>query len=246
NSTPPYERYFPYPETPNAPQYDTDGGARGFGDKPPGKDRPLSPELASPGLESVWAHESEKEVAAPPQPPRPHRRAEELPPRRRLCGLPEKSFYLLLAAVIATAIALGVGLGVGLGSKHERSSSASASVLPAPTSTQPTPSPTATENADYLIGGALHPSYYSTTGAFNGSGIALASQSFATDLQTGTQGSIVMYFQHHSGEIRWQQLSSSGWIGGSASEVVAIDAKNSTPLSAVAYTTNGTSTWHIF
>ncbi|KAI6884843.1 hypothetical protein KC355_g21792, partial [Hortaea werneckii] len=203
NSTLPYERYFPYPETPNAPQYDTDGGARGFGDKPPGKDRPLSPELASPGLESVWAHESEKEVAAPPQPPRPHRRAEELPPRRRLCGLPEKSFYLLLAAVIATAIALGVGLGVGLGSKHERSSSASASVLPAPTSTQPTPSPTATENADYLIGGALHPSYYSTTGAFNGSGIALASQSFATDLQTGTQGSIVMYFQHHSGEIRW-------------------------------------------
>ncbi|RMY31329.1 hypothetical protein D0866_07363 [Hortaea werneckii] len=246
NSSPPYERYFPYPEIPNAPQYGTDGGARGFEDKLPGKDRPLSPELASPGLESVWAHESEKEVAAPPQLPRPNRRAEEIPPRRRLCGLPERSFYLLLAAVIATAIALGVGLGVGLGSKHERSSSASASVLPAPTSTQPALSPTATENAEYLIGGALDPSYYSTTGAFNGSGIALASQSFATDLQTGTQGSIVMYFQHHSGEIRWQQLSSSGWIGGSASEVVAVDAKNSTPLSAVAYTTNGTSTWHIF
>ncbi|KAI6859960.1 hypothetical protein KC338_g7156 [Hortaea werneckii] len=246
NSSPPYERCFPYPETPNAPHYHPDGGVRGFGDKLPDKERPLSPELAFPGLESVWAHESEKEVAAPPQPPGLHVRAEEQSPRKKLCGSPQKSFYLLLALVVATAIVLGVGVGVGLGSRHERSGPTSASVLPVPTSTQPAPSPTATEDVEYLIGGALHPSYYSTTGAFNGSGIALASQSFATDLQTGTQGSIVMYFQHHSGEIRWQQLSSTGWIGGSASEVVAIDAKNSTPLSAVAYTTNGTSTWHIF
>jgi len=110
----------------------------------------------------------------------------------------------------------------------------------------PTASPTAPANAEYLIGGALNPTYYSTSGAFNGSGIALASQSFATNLQTSTQGSLVMYFQHHSGDIRWQQLTSTGWQGGSVSEVVANDAKNSTPLSAVAYALNGTSTWHIF
>ena len=122
---------------------------------------------------------------------------------------------------------------------------------PSPTTTAsatttPTASPTAPADAPYLIGGALNPAYYSTTGAFNGSGIALASQSFATDLQTGTQGSLVMYFQHHTGDIRWQQLTSNGWVGGGVSEVVANDAKNSTPLSAVAYALNGTSTWHIF
>ena len=56
-----------------------------------------------------------------------------------------------------------------------------------------------------------------------------------------------MYFQHHSGEIRWKQLSSSGdWVGGDFSTVIAVDAKNSTPLSAVAYALNNQSTWHIF
>lgn len=56
-----------------------------------------------------------------------------------------------------------------------------------------------------------------------------------------------MYFQHHSGDIRWERLTSTGsWVGGSESEIVASDAKNSTPISAVAYVLNGTSTWHIF
>jgi hypothetical protein len=93
----------------------------------------------------------------------------------------------------------------------------------------------------------MNPTYYSNAGAFNGSGIALASQSFAQSLDSGSQGSLVMYFQHHSGDIRYAQLDPKGqWIGGDFSETVAQDAKNSTPLSAVAYALNGTSTWHIF
>lgn len=116
----------------------------------------------------------------------------------------------------------------------------------ATTSPAATPSPTA--NADpYAIGGAIDPNYYTTRGAFNGSGIALASQSFASNLQDAPLGSLVMYFQHHSGDIRFQRLTSEGvWVGGSQSEIVASDAKNSTPLSAVAYVQNGTSQWHIF
>lgn len=98
-----------------------------------------------------------------------------------------------------------------------------------------------------MIGGAIDSKYYSTQGAFNGSGIALASQSFTRDLQAGTQGSIVMYFQHYTGQIRWKQLSTNGeWLGGAISEVVASDARNNTPLSAVAYDINGSSTWHVF
>ena len=80
-------------------------------------------------------------------------------------------------------------------------------------------------------------SYLSTTGAFNGSGIALASQSF----ESGGFGSVVMYFQHHTGQIRSAQLDNNGeWRGGDATEVVATDAKNRTPIAAVAYARNET------
>jgi len=176
----------------------------------------------------------------------------------------KKWLYVLLALLLLAAIGLGVGLGVGLGTKHHAyvpassqvsvaltrwRSSGSSATTSSPSSTVSWILPTSTppSNAEYLIGGAIDPTYYSTSGAFNGSGIALASQSFARDLQAGTQGSLVMYFQHHSGDIRWQQLSSTGsWLGGSVSEVVAVDAKNNTPLSAVSYALNGTSTWHIF
>ena len=78
---------------------------------------------------------------------------------------------------------------------------------------------------------------FSSTGAFNGSGIALASESFAS----GGYGSLVLYFQHHTGQIRSTQLSSDGrWKGGDATEVVAVDAKNGTPIAAVAYARNNT------
>lgn len=79
--------------------------------------------------------------------------------------------------------------------------------------------------------------FLSTVGAFNGSGIALASESFAS----GGHGAIVMYFQHHSGQLRSAQLASDGtWQGGDATELVAIDAKNGTPIAAVAYARNQT------
>ena len=76
-------------------------------------------------------------------------------------------------------------------------------------------------------------------GAFNGSGIAVAGESF----DAGGHGETVLYFQHKTGQIRSTQLQSDGtWQGGSISEVVATDAKNATPISAVSYSTNGTNT----
>lgn len=45
-----------------------------------------------------------------------------------------------------------------------------------------------------------------------------------------------MYFQHYTGQIRSAQLDSDGnWKGGDATEIVAVDAKNGTPIAAVAY-----------
>ena len=50
-----------------------------------------------------------------------------------------------------------------------------------------------------------------------------------------------MYFQHHTGEIRQAQLSSNGdWEGGDVTQIVAVDAKNATPIAAVAYARNDT------
>lgn len=50
-----------------------------------------------------------------------------------------------------------------------------------------------------------------------------------------------MYFQHHSGQLRQAQLATDGsWQGGDITQVVAIDAKNGTPIAAVAYARNQT------
>lgn len=86
---------------------------------------------------------------------------------------------------------------------------------------------------------AITPGYFSQTGAFNGTGIALASYSFSA----GGYGAIDLYFQHHTGQIRSAQLTKTGtWSGGTYAEVVAVDAKNATPIAAVAYAQNDIAT----
>ncbi|KAK3701411.1 hypothetical protein LTR37_015509 [Vermiconidia calcicola] len=220
------------------------------------KERHVSEDARSPGLQSVWGDEGEKEVWNPQQP--------DAAPLgvlgsgvdcrtgvRTYCGLRRPWFMLLLAAsiLLLLAIALGVGLGVGLNRSSSYAVSHSLCLYSPLTRNSPSNPSNAVSpvNTEYLIGGAINPRYYTRTGALNGSGIALASQSFAQDLSEGTQGSIVMYFQHHSGDIRWVQLGNDGsWTGGTVSEVVAVDAKNSTPLSAVSYSWESVNTWHIF
>ena len=53
---------------------------------------------------------------------------------------------------------------------------------------------------------------------------------------------MVLYYQHYTGTIRYKQLRDNDWVGGTLSEVVAFDAKNGTPISAVAYALNNVST----
>lgn len=87
----------------------------------------------------------------------------------------------------------------------------------------------------------------SRSGAFNGTKIALVTQKFATDGQGGSEESLVMYFQHWTGQIRWMRLDDTGeWVGGDSTKVVAINAKNNTPISAVSYVWNGVSFWRVF
>lgn len=71
--------------------------------------------------------------------------------------------------------------------------------------------------------------YLSQTGAFNGSGIALSSNSFGV----GGYGVINVYYQHWNSELRRLQLMKDGsW---QAADRWATDAKNGTPISAVSY-----------
>lgn len=185
----------------------------------------MSPDMVSPGLESIWNEEGDKEVVVPQEANRnnvPHIEPLPLDPlaerrSKRFCGSARtKLCWIILVAAVVVAVALGVGLGVGL--KHHNSGSSSSAR-------------NSTTTSDYSIGGALDPSYYSTQGAFNGSGLAIASYSFDAD----DHGSIVLYFQHHTGQIRYLQLNNGDWEGGDESTIVAPAAKNGTPISAVAY-----------
>jgi hypothetical protein len=110
--------------------------------------------------------------------------------------------------------------------------------VPRPTSTSSS-APTPTADPDITIGGAIDPKYYSDTGAWNGSGIAIASVNFGVD------ASIWVYFQHYTGEIRaFIQEAAGEWTDSNI--VVPSGARNGTPISAVAYIVEEVATWNIF
>jgi hypothetical protein len=193
-------------------------------------------------------NQSEKEVVPSNQ---PGQYAEEptKPTSRKILGLKRRWSWVLLVALLL-AIALGVGLGVGLGSKDSSEGSTTSSA--SPTSTQ-APSPTSVLSDELKIGGSLNASYYSNSGAWNGSGIAQVWQNFAqnfTDTSTANEHEIVVYYQDHEGDIRWLRETSnttSVWQPGPSDvAVMASDARNSTPITAVHWDVNGTNCWHVF
>jgi hypothetical protein len=93
------------------------------------------------------------------------------------------------------------------------------------------------QKPEYCIGGSLNANYFSKKGVYNGTGIALAGESW----NKGQRRIFTLYFQHHTGDIRFMQYSSDQqWSGGSKSETVATGVKNASPISAVAYNINAT------
>ena len=187
-------------------------------------------ELSAPGLqpshsvqaEKEAAHTTEKETIQAPAEKEfvPNtdgdkevyvypRDAKELPagrdkspqPRQksRICGL-SRSWLLVLAAFVACIIALATALGVVFGRKR---------------------SP-AGPNPNDTVGGALNPRYYSTQGAFNGSGISLASADF------GLSSTILIYYQDYTGDIKVSVLNPDGSLS-TGSNTVTSDVRNGTP-----------------
>ena len=122
NSSAPY--HLKHPDSPEVVEYDA--GPTGQAGPPPWtKAEPVSPEAMSPGLESIWDEEGQKEVV----PPQPWTQQPDIMPDipgygwegerkgRTYCGLSKPRSLLVLAVgvIIILGIALGVGLGVGIG-----------------------------------------------------------------------------------------------------------------------------------
>lgn len=133
HNSPPYQPHPGYgppsPPSPPVPQY-FEGH---YGHRLSNKGGPNSPEIHSPGLESVMADEGDKEVAPQhwskpePMPQTWHQQSGRREARngRTVCGLPLFWFCILVAAIVAIGVGLGVGLGIGL-SNDECVESASA------------------------------------------------------------------------------------------------------------------------
>jgi hypothetical protein len=193
-------------------------------------------------------NEGEKEVVAPPTyPSNGHIGTKS----RKLCGI-RRRWFLALLILALFLLALGVGLGVGLSLRKSQGNSNPTSTKPSTTSTSSIPS--TTRSSDLLkIGGSLDASYYSSFGAWNGSASARALQNFAQDFEDAIPGIVyesVVYYQHHSGEIRWLRETANEmqrWQPGPSDlMVVASDARNSTPISTVHIFLDGISYWHLF
>jgi hypothetical protein len=93
------------------------------------KDRPLSPsstahysEVNSPGLQSVYEKEGEKEViknqAYPVYVAGPQSQEADAHRKGRICGISKMWFFLLAALVLIAIIAIAVSCGVVFGTKH--------------------------------------------------------------------------------------------------------------------------------
>ena len=158
---------------------------------------------------------------------------------------------MLALALLASGLA--IGLGVGLNSKTEDTETPTSPATATDTTedfSDPSETSAPAVAKELQIGGSLDPSYYSTEGVWNGTGLSHNWQSFSSNYGDAPEDaeSLVIYYQHPTGAIRWMRYTTAGdWVRGSSeSELVATNAKNSTPISATSYETAGTQYRHIF
>jgi len=168
--------------------------------------------------------------------------------RRRFCGIRPTIFWALITAVLSV-LALSVGLGVGLGTRHSDGKATSSSTL------DPSATPIAGES--FRVGGSVDPSYYSTSGVWNGSGFSHEWHDFnkAWTGDSPSSSESVIYFQDHSGDIQWRHRNASADNDNLATaweefpnglQKVASKARNSTPISVFAHRFGNLTHWEVF
>jgi hypothetical protein len=214
---------------------------------PDGQDGPQADLPEKEAVQQQWgAQQPEKEVVEPLTGPD----MQSLLPtrgshgRRRLCGLRRKVFWILMLVIaLLVAVGLGVGLGVGFGLSSDPEEVESKVPESRPTMTTTTTTATSQDSP-----GAAETSAPAVAKALQIGGSL--DQSFASNYGDAPEDaeSPVVYYQHRGGAIRWMRYTTKGeWARGSSdSEIVASDAKNSTPISAVSYDVAGIQHRHIF
>ncbi|KAK5086644.1 hypothetical protein LTR05_003812 [Lithohypha guttulata] len=232
---------------------------------------PLSPsaqysEVNSPGLQLSY-DSADKEAVYSPEPPRSkvpsyyaspmpgtihHQNSDDRPqvfntipdqyhekPKKK--KLYKRWWFWLLLLLIVIAIAVGVACGVIFGNKKGNSSTSSGSTGSANGTTTNTTGDNPNVDLSTAVGGYINPAYYSKSGAWNGSGVAIAAANSAAD-QT-----IYAFYQDHNGVIQYTYMDERyEWtlIGQVNSD--RYPALNGTPLSTVQHAIGSQLVWHLF
>ena len=152
----------------------------------------------------------------------------------------KKWWFWLILLLLIIAIAVGVGCGVALGTKKSNK--------PAPPAATNGTTPTNTTTPDNpnvdiqtSIGGQINNAYYSESGAWNGSGIAIAAADSTTDQ------SIYAFYQDAAGAIQYTLMNPQyQWSVIGPVNSGSYKALNGTPLSTVKHTIGDQQVWHLF
>jgi hypothetical protein len=156
---------------------------------------------------------------------------------------------LILVVIIAVAVPCGVVFGTKNSPPAPVQTTAVAPPPPRSSSSTSTTSTTSsipqpTGDPNYAIGPELSPLYASQDGAFNGTGIAIASADFGAD------SSILVFYQDFKGGIQFKKSdaadSGATWVELYPVNENAPRALNGTPLATAAYVNDTVATWHVF
>lgn len=148
-------------------------------------------------------------------------------------------FILLIVGLIIVA-AIAIALGVVFGTKnHSNSSNNNSNTGSGTTNVTNGDNPNVDINTS--IGGQINNAYYSKSGAWNGSGIAIASAN------TNADQSIYAFYQDYRGDLQYTLMSPSGqWDLVGPVNSNSHKALNGTPLSTVYHQLGNKLVWHLF
>jgi len=161
-------------------------------------------------------------------------------------------FWLVIVAlivIIAVAVACGVVFGTKKSNKGSDSSNSAGNGTSAGNSTSGGNGTSGTNtdaDPNTSVGGYLNDAYYSKSGAFNGSGIAIAGAN------TDDNESLYAFYQDPTGELQYTVMDSTGqWKLIGPVNHDSYKALNGTPLSTVQHiiggqTASAQAVWHLF
>lgn len=152
--------------------------------------------------------------------------------------------FILGIIVLVIVIVLAVVLGVVFGTKKSHNNPSNSPATTSGTSSTSTSTgsvPTSTVDPNIAVGGYISPAYYSTSGAWNGSGIAIAAA------KPGVDQSLFAFYQDPTGMLQYTLLNAQGqWSQVGPVNAGSYKALNGTPISTVNHQLGNQLVWHVF